>query len=143
MSATIEGYAPKEEQPKRPPEKLTKGEKFGLIGLGVLALLMYSAKFVQSYIDQQLIDEIKPQMQVLADQGKPEAVIWIAKNNKVDDQAVYDKIKLAAEQGHIESMYLYGKYLGYKKDADGSEAWIKKAAAEGFPEAVRAQLKPE
>lgn len=117
-----------------------KKRELTIISLAVLAFLLmgYCLKPVgQYFIQKHERDLLLPQMSALAKQGKPDAVIWMLRHGSSGDLAdQIPVIQQAAEKGHPESMFLYGRVLQLKNDAAGAKFFFERAAGEGYPEAI-------
>lgn len=116
-----------------------KGLIIAVVVMGALALLAFNQdKIVSHFVTGHERDLLMPKMSALAAEGKPEAVVWMMLNNPefraADPQ--YTALRKAAEEGHPHSMYLYSKVLKFQKDDDGAKAFIARAAADGYPDAV-------
>lgn len=103
-----------------------------------LALVGFGCKPVAQYfIHNHERDVLLPQMSALAEQGKPEAVIWMLKNSSSALSAKQIAVlQQAAEKGHPQSMFLYARALQIMNDAVGAKTWFERAAGEGYPEAI-------
>jgi hypothetical protein len=77
-------------------------------------------------------EKIRPLMAVAAEQGKPEAVLWMFKHDNRD----YAKLKVAVDQGQPESLWLYSQYLRTQGDAAGADQLRVEAAEQGFADAI-------
>lgn len=79
---------------------------------------------------------IRPQMLALAEQGRPEAVLWLMDHPGKGDVQKLDALRAAAETAHPESMYRYSVSLAYAGSHEESYLWLRKSAEQGFPAAV-------
>lgn len=85
-------------------------------------------------------------MAQLAAQGKPEAVAWMVMHDGIyGSDTQLQTLKVAAETGSPRSMYVYGLALRLQKYEQGALEYIRRAAAEGYPDAVleRSKRQPE
>jgi hypothetical protein len=108
--------------------------KHGLLSDG---LIMGSVIFVimgwQSVSDSRAQSEkIRPVMVAAAEQGKPEAILWVFKHADND----YAKLKVAVDKGQPESMWLYSQYLRSQGDPAAADQLRDKAAEQGFVDAI-------
>jgi hypothetical protein len=86
---------------------------------------------------------IRPAMVAAAEQGRPEAVLWIFKHtNKFFTVEDYAKLKVAVDQGQPESMWLYSQYLRKHGDTAGADQLRARAAEKGFVDAIADLQKP-
>jgi hypothetical protein len=125
---------------KRPPKKkITKPEWAMLIFLGAIFFIGTQGSKIDAYFQDWQRSLIQSDMVALAEQGKPDAILWVI--DYVPDLRTpqdVEKIKSLADQGHAESMFRYSNYLSRKKDDAGSLAMLQKAADAGNPKAVMA-----
>jgi hypothetical protein len=133
--------------PHKAPVLIDPSKKKGififLVMVAVTVVFVFKgADIVDHFVTAHNRDVLRPQMAKLAAQGKPEAVAWMVINDptfRADGN--FDSLKAAAETGNPQSMFLYAQVLKYQKDEQGAYGYIIRAAAEGYPEAVLAQLK--
>lgn len=118
---------------------------FGFVaGLCVFGWLIFSddpIRWGKTYQAKVEIEELTPQMAELAALGKPHAVLWMIRNDE-DTRTAYkngdhSKLRALAEAGDAESMFYLGVQSLVEKDTQVAEEWMAKAAAEGYPEAVK------
>lgn len=119
-----------------PKPKISKNERFLLILFVVGCLISAVLHTFTAVLHKSEVDEIRDEMQVLADAGQPEAILWVLRNGNPSDKNLADELQLAAETGHPESMYRYALFLGYRHQPLEKAVWMKKAAAVGYPQAV-------
>jgi len=116
--------------------KLTNNERILVaLFLGVAAILGVSHS-LSAVSKKSEVDAIREEMQVLADAGQPEAFLWVSKNVDARDVHYAEKLKAAAETGHPESVYRYALFLGFRSQPLERDAWMRKAAEVGYPQAV-------
>jgi TPR repeat protein len=113
-----------------------------IIFLVIVSILLWGLKgndVVRYFADKNELEALRPKMSLLADQGKPEAIAWMIMHDSAffakDDD--FTSLKAAADAGHAESMYLYGGILKWKKADSRGDAYIARAAAEGYPDAIK------
>lgn len=113
-------------------------------GLCVIGWLTFSddpVRWVKTYQANAEIEELTPQMAQLAALGKPHAVLWMLRNDEGTRTAYkngdHSKLQALAEAGDAESMYYLGVQSLVEKKTQVAEEWIAKAAAEGYPAAVK------
>lgn len=110
-----------------------------LIGLGAAALLLLNQdRIINHFVDAHRNALIRPAMSALAEQGKPDAVVWMMEHDagfaSADPQ--FSALRKAADSGHPQSMYLYSKVLKWQHDELAAQNMLAKAAEQGFPPAV-------
>ncbi|MCV4065724.1 hypothetical protein PSOLE_35630 [Pseudomonas oleovorans subsp. oleovorans] len=116
----------------------------------VHALILYSLFLLGTFGQQPLLDyleksseaemveELLPAMRELAQQGKPAAAVWLLKHDwEASKASGFSAITDAALTGDPESMFTYGVLQYDLERFDVGRVWIEKAAAEGYPTAVR------
>lgn len=79
---------------------------------------------------------IQSEMLSLAEQGKPQALLWAATRYTRLAEEADAQLKQAAELGSPEAMYLYGRKLERNGDSVAALAWYQKSASEGYIKAV-------
>lgn len=91
-------------------------------------------KYDLAQAQQQLNnDTIKPEMQNLADAGKTSAILWIVENYPKTEQHRLDAL---LDQKNSDAMMLKAQLL-YGTDKELSQKYMKAAALEGNPSAVK------
>lgn len=120
-------------------KKITKSEWAMLVFLVAIFLISACGPKITEYLNDWQRSLIKPQMIALAEEGKPDAVLWVMQyvpeSRSTKD---LEHLKAFAEQGHAESMFRYSNYLFRSKDEAAGLAMLQKAADAGNPNAVRA-----
>lgn len=113
-------------------------------GLCVFVWLIFSdepIRWGKAYQAKAEIEELTPQMAQLAALGKPHAVLWMLRHDEGTRTAHmngdHSKLQALAEAGDAESMFYLGVQNLAGKNAQVAEGWIAKAAAEGYPAAVK------
>jgi TPR repeat protein len=109
------------------------------VAFGVLAML--KGDDVMDYFGARYArNVIRPQMVQLASEGKPDAIAWMVLNDsEFRSESQYAMLKAAADKGHAQSMYLYGKLLMARNDERGAHDYIARAAVAGNSSAVAEQ----
>lgn len=115
-----------------------KGFKFlGIMAVIVVAFSLWFSDFSKydlAHAQQQLNnDTIKPEMLVLANQGKTSAILWMVANYPQTEQHRLDAL---LDQNNSDAMLLKAKLL-YSSDKELSLKYMKAAALEGNPSAVK------
>ena len=137
------------EWPRKTPVLIDPSKKKGIfISLAVVvALVVFSLKsneIVSHFVDSHNRDMLHSQMSQLAAEGKPDAVVWMIKNDSdFRSDTSYAALRAAAESGHPESMFLYSRVLKYQNNDKGAQEYVARAAAEGYPDAVLAVANKE
>lgn len=116
--------------------KLSKNERFFAILFVAGGLILAASHTSTAVLKKLQVDEIRDEMQGLADAGKPEAILWVLKNVDSSEVNLAERLKTAAETGHPESMYRYALFLGFRRQLAERDTWMRKAAAVGYPQAV-------
>lgn len=118
-------------------------EKKRLVWLGGGALFLACLYFIPGQITGYLAKRadasyLTPRMTDLAKEGKPAAAAWLLEHDyKTASKTDFALIKAAAESGDPKSMYMYGVVvMAVQKDASTGKTWIRRAAAEGYPDAM-------
>lgn len=120
-------------------KKITKPEWALLALLAIIFLISACGPKITEYLNDWQRSLIKSQMVALAEQGKPDAVLWVMQYvPESRSPKDLEHLKAFAEHGHAESMYRYSNYLFYSKDEAAGLAMLQKAADAGNPNAVRA-----
>lgn len=83
--------------------------------------------------DRKAVDA---QMVQLADQGKPEALLWAATQHSLTAEKADSQLKQAAEMGNPQAMFAYGRHIEGNGDSGAALPWYEKSAAEGYRPAV-------
>lgn len=121
---------------KESPKKLSQNERIMAAMLLAAMFALCCATSLTAISTEHETDSIRPEMQALAEEGKPEAVLWVGEHSTTPDISFGDKLQAAAETGHPESMYRYALFMGYRGQPDEKQAWMQKAADAGYPQAV-------
>lgn len=88
--------------------------------------------------EARMVDEMRPVMKKLADEGKPAAVVWMFKHDYEGAKfSGFEALADAALTGDPESMWAYGVVQIDLGRIAVAEAWIAKAADAGYPDAVK------
>lgn len=119
-----------------PKPKMSKNERLLAVLFVVGCLIMAASHTFTAVLQKSEVDEIRDEMKVLADAGQPEAILWVLKNTDSSETKLDEQLRVAAETGHPESMYIYALFLGFRSQPVEREIWMKKAAAVGYPKAV-------
>ncbi len=94
--------------------------------------------YLEKSSEAEMVEELLPSMRELAQQGKPAAAVWLLKHDWETSKASgFSAITDAALTGDPESMFTYGVLQYDLERFDVGRVWIEKAAAEGYPTAVR------
>lgn len=127
-----------------PFKQWPRKQKIGVLGLAALLVMFAflsdeSGPFMtwMKSLDQQAKSElIGSRMRQLADQGKPEAVIWMA-NNFRDEPGRVEALEKLAESGDANALYAL---IFHKAGTDREQAKVlmKRAADAGNPAAMLA-----
>lgn len=131
----------------KPFKMWTMKQKGAVAGIAAVFLLLFVmgddngplAKWAKSVDRENRIEQIGAQMRDLADQGKPEAIIWMALNYP-DAPERLKALEALAESGHsVAMMHL----AAFKRSTDlvQARALVAKAAAAGNPDAVMAVVR--
>jgi hypothetical protein len=88
---------------------------------------------LEQWAKQQGSDALRPTMEALANDGKDEASLWLAKHYiKENEQRLAD----LAARGNAEAMYMQGLLLARQGDKEGGKRLMEQSAAKGFAPAV-------
>lgn len=108
----------------------------GVIAVAVLiALQPYVDQWATRYEHQKTVERLEPSMRVLADAGKPSAILWLATNVPNESKRLHSLVN----QGNADAMYALAS-LQYTTNPTEAKLLIAKAAALGQPIAVDYQL---
>lgn len=95
-------------------------------------------KYLEKSSEAEMVEELLPAMRELAQQGKPAAAVWLLKHDwEASKESGFSAITDAALTGDPESMFTYGVLQYDLERYQVGRVWIEKAAAEGYPTAVR------
>ncbi|WP_427121400.1 hypothetical protein [Pseudomonas aeruginosa] len=95
-------------------------------------------RHLEDLAEAEVVEELLPAMRELAHQGKPAAAVWLLKHDwEASKASGFSAITDAALTGDPESMFTYGVLQYDLERFDVGRVWIEKAAAEGYPTAVR------
>ncbi len=113
----------------------------GLAVLGLLGLFLLSGEPERMFREHQTKGEtaaLTPTMQKLAIEGKAEAAVWLAAQDPKHEGVRLDDLVKQKVPG---AMYYQGLEKIKAGDKPAGVALIAQAAAEGYPAAVRYQIK--
>ena len=120
--------------------KIGRQELIGAACIGALfmtGVLVLGSQAVKATGDWWKQDSLSDRMAQLAVDGKPEAIDWmILHGSSPDRELLVPSLKAAADEGHAQSMYLYGAWLSQHKDMTGARAYLSRAAEAGYPDAL-------
>ncbi|HBP1602348.1 TPA: hypothetical protein L5U90_003452 [Pseudomonas aeruginosa] len=95
-------------------------------------------KHFENLAEAETVEALMPAMRELAQQGKPAAAVWLLKHDwEASKASGFSAITDAALSGDPESMFTYGVLQYDLERFQVGKVWIEKAAAEGYPNAVR------
>lgn len=95
-------------------------------------------KYFENSSEAEAVEALLPAMRALAQQGKPAAAVWLLKHDwEASKASGFSAITDAALSGDPESMFTYGVLQYDLERFQVGKIWIEKAAAEGYPNAVR------
>lgn len=101
----------------------------------LLSLQPYVERWATRYEHQKTVQRLEPSMRLLADAGKPSAILWLATNVPNESKRLYS----LANQGNADAMYALAS-IQYATNPAEAKLLIAKAAALGQPIAVDYQL---
>lgn len=117
---------------------LTKKGALIFVGL-VIFILFYisivSGNGLERVQEKRNLDEIRPEMTRLANAGKDDAAIWLAKHYFSEEKG---RLPALVEKGVPEAMYMQGAAdIYFKQNTDEGKRLIERAAAAGSADAIR------
>ncbi|HBO5516205.1 TPA: hypothetical protein L4559_005133 [Pseudomonas aeruginosa] len=128
----------------KPYSQWSKKQKYyvpscGLLLLAVMMLGDFSKQWAKTADREQRVEQIGGQMSSLADQGKPEAIIWMAVNHPDVPERV-KALEVLADTGNGEAMMALAN-IKRRSDPYLAKVLVNKAAAAGQPDAVLAVVR--
>lgn len=124
------------------PKRKTAFYVHALILFCMFMLGTYGQQPILNYFENsseaETVEALLPAMRALAQQGKPAAAVWLLKHDwEASKASGFSAITDAALSGDPESMFTYGVLQYDLERFQVGKIWIEKAAAEGYPNAVR------
>lgn len=115
-----------------------------LVALGIIAFIVYAVKHdfeiheLQPLQEQHLLAQMKPEMEIKANQGKEAAILWMAKNFPNEkSNAQLDQLVL---KNNPEALFLKYRQLHHfwntSEQNEKAIPYLIRAASEGHPQAV-------
>lgn len=104
----------------------------------VLAVIWITVNIAEDWSRHRQSSDMRARMQALADAGKDDAVLWIAKHSvKREDTRARDRLAALANKGNAEAVFVQGVLRIWDGDKVAGLQLVQRAANEGVPDAVR------
>lgn len=104
-----------------------------MVALAIWMAFPYMEDGVVQWDKQRKADSLRPKMEMLADQGKNDASLWLIRTYWESNK---HRLAPLVAKGIPEAMFVQG-LTQLKSDKTGAMRWIEKAADSGYVDAIK------